>query len=110
MVRKEFHSHLIGGTPIRAAMIASTSKLRISPTRLNFTGAMQALEKFAASLRLGGGRFQQRRENPLETLSELHAGKRPGRQGARESKRRVKQFKLMQKPCDPDRKRYPTAA
>ncbi len=110
MVRKEVPWHLIGGTPIWAAMIVSTLKFDLSPTRLSFTGTMQAQDEFAASLRLGAGRFQKQGEHLLETLTELRAGNRPGRQGAIELKRRAKQYKLMQKPCDPDRKRCATAA
>ncbi|QDV64127.1 IS4 family transposase [Crateriforma conspicua] len=110
MVRKEVHCHLIGYNLIRAAMIASALKFRLSPTRLSFTGAMQALEEFAASLRLCGGRSQQQWKNLLETISELRVGNRPGRQEPRELKRRAKQYKLMQKPRDPNRNRYATAA
>lgn len=50
MVRKEIHCHLIGYNLIRAAMLASALKFRLSPTRLSFAGAMQAIEEYASSL------------------------------------------------------------
>lgn len=110
MVRKEIHCHMIGYNLVRAAMLASALKLGISPTRLSFTGAMQALEEYASSLRLGSGRRHEQWECLLETISELTVGHRPGRQEPRELKRRPKQYKLMRKPRDPNRNRYATAA
>lgn len=110
MVRKEIHCHLIGYNLIRAAMLASALKFRLSPTRLSFTGAMQAIEEYASSLRHRSGRAEQQWANLLETISELRVGNRPGRQEPRELKRRPKKYKLMQKPRDPNRNRYATAA
>ena len=110
MVRKEVHCHLIGYNLIRAAMLASALKFHLSPTRLSFTGAMRAVEDFTATLRLCGKRNDQQWESLLETISRLPVGHRPGRQEPRELKRRPKPYKLMQKPRDPDRNRYATAA
>jgi putative transposase len=110
MVRKEVHCHLIGYNLIRAAMLASALKFRLSPTSLSFTGAMRAVEEFAASLRLGGTRHDQQWDSLLETIAGLPVGNRPGRQEPRELKRRPKRYKLMQTPRDPDRNRYATAA
>jgi len=83
MVRKEVHCHLIGYNLIRAAMLASALKFRLSPTRLSFTGAMRAVEEFAASLRLSGMRHAQHWHSLLETIAGLRVGNRPGRQEPR---------------------------
>jgi hypothetical protein len=110
MVRKEIHCHMIGYNLVRAAMLASSLKHGLCPTRLSFTGAMQALEEFASSLRLQSGHRKEQWENLLETISELTVGDRPGRQEKRELKRRQKNYKLMQSPRNPNRNRYATAA
>jgi hypothetical protein len=110
MVRKEIHCHMIGYNLVRAAMLASAIKYNCCPSRLSFTGAMQAVEEFASSLRLQPGRHDQQWENLLKTIAELTVGDRPGRQEKRELKRRKKQYKLMTSPRDPNRNRYATAA
>lgn len=110
MVRKEIHCHLIGYNVVRAAMLASALKFELCPTRLSFAGAMQAVEEFASCIRLRSGRQAEQWENLLLTISELTVGHRPGRQEPRELKRRMKKYKLMQKPRDPNRNRYATAA
>jgi len=110
MVRKEIHCHMIGYNLVRAAMLASALKYGLCPTRLSFTGAMQAVEEFASSLRLQSGHRKAQWENLLETISELTVGDRPGRQEKRELKRRQKNYKLMQSPRNPNRNRYATAA
>jgi putative transposase len=110
MVRKEIHCHMIGYNLVRAAMLASALKFRLCPSRLSFTGAMQAVEEFASSLRLQSGRRSEQWANLLETISELTVGDRPGRQEKRELKRRQKNYKLMQSPRNPNRNRYATAA
>lgn len=110
MVRKEIHCHMIGYNLVRAAMLASALKFSLCPSRLSFTGAMQAVEEFAAALRLRSGRREEQWANLLETISELRVGDRPGRCEPRVLKRRPKQYKLMQKPRDPNRNRYATAA
>lgn len=110
MVRKEIHCHMIGFNLVRAAMMASALKFGLCPSRLSFTGAMQALEEFAASRRLRSGRKDQQWENLLTTISEITVGSRPGRQEKRELKRRKKNYKLMKTPRNPNRNRYATAA
>lgn len=110
MVRKEVHCHMIGYNLVRAAMLASALKFQLCPNRLSFTGAMQAVEEFASCIRLRSGRFSEQWESLLETTSELTVGHRPGRKEPRELKRRAKQYKLMQKPRNPNRNRYATAA
>lgn len=110
MVRKEIHCHLIGYNLVRAAMLASALKFKLCPSRLSFTGAKQALEEFAATLRLDGGRRDEQWDNLLKTISELIVGDRPGRCEPRVLKRRPKQYKLMQRPRNPNRNRYATAA
>lgn len=110
MVRKEVHCHMIGYNLVRSAMLASALKFNCCPSRLSFTGAMQAIEEFASGLRLQSGRRQQQWDNLLETIAELTVGHRPGRQEPRVLKRRPKQYKLMQSPRNPNRNRYATAA
>ncbi|WP_436714521.1 IS4 family transposase [Roseiconus lacunae] len=110
MVRKEIHCHMIGYNLVRAAMLASALKFHLCPTRLSFTGAMQALEEFASCIRLRSGRSAEQWESLLETISELTVGHRPGRCEPRELKRSQKKYKLMQKPRDPNRNRFATAA
>lgn len=110
MVRKEIHCHMIGYNLVRCAILASALKFALCPSQLSFTGAMQALEEFAASLRLGSGRREEQWENLLAVISELVVGKRPGRQEKRELKRRQKTYKLMTCPRNPNRNRYATAA
>ena len=80
MVRKEIHCHLIGYNLIRAAMLASALWYRLSPTRLSFTGAMQAIGEFASTLRVRAGRIEKQWWSVLKTISELRVGNRPGRQ------------------------------
>ena len=58
MIRKEIHCHMIGFILVRAAILAAALRFHLCPTRINFTGAMQALEEFASSLRLQSGRAQ----------------------------------------------------
>jgi len=53
MVRKEIHCHMIGYNLVRAAIVATALRFALCPSQLSFTGAMQAVEEFAASLRLG---------------------------------------------------------
>lgn len=110
MVRKEILCHMIGFNLVRAAMLASALKFGLCPSRLSFTGAMQALEEFASCLRLRSGRKDQQWDNLLTTISELAVGGRPGRQEKRELKRRQKNYKLMKTPRNPNRNRYATAA
>lgn len=110
MVRKEIHCHMIGYNLVRAAMLASALKFHLCPTRLSFTGAMQAVEEFASCIRLRSGRHAEQWDSLLKTISELTVGHRPGRQEPRQLKRRPKTYKLMQKPRDPNRNRYATAA
>lgn len=110
MVRKEIHCHMIGYNLVRAAMLTSALKFHLCPARLSFTGAMQAVGEFASCLRLGSSRLGEQWNSLLETISELTVGHRPGRQEPRELKGRKKQYKLMQKPRNPNRNRYATAA
>jgi hypothetical protein len=110
MVRKEIHCHMIGYNLVRAAMLVSALKFHLCPTQLSFTGAMQAVEEFASCIRHRSGRYAEQWESLLQTISELTVGKRPGRQEPRELKRRPKKYKLMQKPRNPNRNRYATAA
>lgn len=110
MVRKEIHCHMIGYNLVRAAMLASALKFHVCPTRLSFTGAMQALEEYASGLRSCSGHRHEQWECLLKTISELTVGHRPGRREPRELKRRPKQYKLMQTPRNPNRNRYATAA
>lgn len=110
MVRKEIHCHMIGYNLVRAAMLASALRFSLCPSQLSFTGAMQAVEEFAASLRLGSSRREQQWDNLLEVISELVVGQRPGRQEKRELKGRLKHYKLMSCPRNPNRNRYATAA
>lgn len=110
MVRKEIHCHMIGYNLVRAGMLASALKFHLAPTQLSFTGAMQAVEEFASCVRLRSGHFTEQWDSLLETISELTVGDRPGRQEPRELKRRAKKYKLMQKPRDPNRNRYASAA
>jgi hypothetical protein len=83
---------------------------RICPTQLSFTGAMQALEEFAVTLRLSAKGRGEQWDNLLKAISEIRVGYRPGRQEPRELKRRAKTYKLMTSPRDPNRNRYATAA
>ncbi len=110
MVRKEIHCHMIGNNLVRVAMLASALKFGCCPSRLSFTGAMQAMEEFASSMRLHSGRRAEQWNNLLETIAELTVGNRPGRQEPRELKRRQKNYKLMKSPRKPNRNRYATAA
>ena len=111
MVRKEIHCHMIGYNLVRSAMLASALGFNLCPSQLSFTGAMQALEEFAASLRLGASSSCGRQwDNLLTVISEIVVGKRPGRQEKRVVKRRPKDYKLMICPRNPNRNRYATAA
>lgn len=110
MVRKEIYCHMIGYNLVRCAMLASALKSKLNPWQLSFTGAMQALEEFAASLRLGTTGCDQQWSNLLDAISELEVGHRPGRQERRERKRRPKSYKLMMRPRNPNRNRYATTA
>ncbi|PQO40127.1 IS4 family transposase [Blastopirellula marina] len=106
MVQKELHCHLIGYNLVRAAMLATALKFRLPPWRLSFTGAMQAVEEFAAALRWNPKQQQTQWINVLQTIRQLEVGVRPDRNEPRELKRRAKEYKLMQTP----RNRYTTAA
>ena len=98
MVRKEIYCHLISYNLVRTAMVASALRFVIAPAKLSFTGAMQALEEFAATLRLHSGRQSEQWDNLLETIHEITVGDRPGRLEPRMKKRRPKNYKLMRKP------------
>ncbi|MEM6365503.1 MAG: hypothetical protein AAF745_13835 [Planctomycetota bacterium] len=110
MVRKEIHCHMIGYNLVRASILATALRFELGPWQLSFTGAMQALEEFASSLRLGSGSCTEQWDNLLEVISELVVGNRPGRQEKRELKRRQKNYRLMTCPRDPNRNRYATVA
>ncbi len=110
MVRKEIQCHMIGYNLVRCAILASALKFELCPSRLSFTGAMQAIEELAASLRLGSVRRVEQWDNLLEVIGEIGVGNRPGRQEKRELKRRKKNYKLMTSPRNPNRNRYATAA
>ncbi|WP_404306171.1 IS4 family transposase [Neorhodopirellula lusitana] len=110
MVRKEIHCHMIGYNLVRCAILASALRFDICPTRLSFTGAMQAIEESAASIRLRSGRLEEQWNNLLEVISELIVGNRPGRQEKRELKRRRKNYRLMTCRRNPNRNRFATAA
>jgi hypothetical protein len=110
MVRKEVHCHMIGYNLVRCAMLASALRFNLCPTQLSFTGAMQAVEELAASLRLASSRREEQWDNLLKVISEIEVGKRPGRQEKRVLKRRPKSYKLMTGPRNPNRNRYATAA
>ncbi|QDT10935.1 hypothetical protein K239x_29280 [Planctomycetes bacterium K23_9] len=110
MERKEICSHMIGYNSVCAAMLASALKYVLSSTRLFFTGAMQAVEELASSLRLGSGRHHEQSTNLLETIFELRVSDQLGRQEKRNLKRRQKNYKLMHSPRNPNRNRFATAA
>lgn len=110
MVRKEIHCHMMGYNLVRCAMLAAALRFQLSPTSLSFTGAMQALEEFASSLRLSSANQAAQWDNVLQTISELTVGHRPGRVEKREIKRRPKNYKLMKSPRNPNRNRFATAA
>ncbi len=110
MVHKEILCHMIGYNLVRCAILASALTYDLRPWQLSFTGAMQALEEFAASLRLATQPSDNQWNNLLKTISEIEVGNRPGRQEKRELKRRPKTYKLMTCPRDPNRNRYATAA
>ncbi|PQO28503.1 hypothetical protein DTL21_28290 [Bremerella cremea] len=69
--RKKVYCHVIGDCVIRAAMIASALKFRCCPNRLSFTGALQAIEEFAAYLRRHSGRYPEQWECVLQTIAKL---------------------------------------
>ena len=110
MVRKEIHCHMIGYNLVRGAMLAAALKFELAPCQLSFSGAMQAVEEFASSLRLGSQNHLAQWDCMLKTISELTVGNRPGRQEKRELKRRQKNYRLMTCPRNPNRNRYATAA
>ena len=110
MVRKEIHCHMIGYNLVRCAMLASALRFNLCPSQLSFTGAMQAVEELAASLRLGPSRREEQWDNLLTVISEIVVGQRPGRQEKRVLKRRPKAYRLMSCPRNPNRNRYATAA
>jgi putative transposase len=109
-VRKEIHCHMIGYNLVRAAMLASALRFNLLPSQISFTGAMEAIEEFAASLRNQTEHRTALWKHLLITISEITVGDRPGRQEKRELKRRKKNYKLMKTPRDPNRNRYATAA
>lgn len=109
MVRKEIYAHMIGYNLVRAAILACALKFNLCPSQLSFTGAMQAVEEFGATLRLRSGRREEQWQNLLATISELEVGHRPGRSEPRELKRRPKQYKLMQQPRAARENSYDTA-
>ncbi|QDV47440.1 Transposase DDE domain protein [Stieleria neptunia] len=110
MIRKEIHCHMIGYNLVRMAMLASALRFNLLPSQISFTGTMEAIEEFAASLRDQTDHRTALWENLLITVAEITVGDRPGRQEKRELKRRQKNYKLMKTPRDPNRNRYATAA
>ena len=110
MVRKEIHCHMIGYNLVRTAMVASALQFNLCPLQLSFTGAMQAVEEFAASIRLTSSHREEQWDNLLSVISEIIVGQRPGRQEKRVLKRRPKAYDLMTCPRNPNRNRYATAA
>ncbi|SMP78618.1 hypothetical protein SAMN06265222_1273 [Neorhodopirellula lusitana] len=116
--QRYFESAMASGTSIeiefyklvRCEILASSLRIDICPTRLSFTGAMQAIDEFASSMRLRSGRLEVQWNNLLEVISELIVGNRPGRQEKRELKRRRKNYRLMTCRRNPNRNRFATAA
>lgn len=110
MVRKAIHCHLIAYNLVRSAMLASALRFDLCPSRLSFTGAMQALEELASALRLGQGKRADHWDNLLATISELQVGDRAGRIEPRTLKRRKKSYNLMTTPRNGNATLYATAA
>tara|TARA_A100001391_G_scaffold57541_3_gene35233 strand:- start:157 stop:450 length:294 start_codon:yes stop_codon:yes gene_type:complete len=96
---------------LRWAILASALTLDLCPSRVSFTGAMQAVEEFAATLRLGWGRRVEQWDSLLQVIGEIGVGIRTGRQEKRELKRRKKHYKLMMStPRNPNLNPCATAA
>jgi hypothetical protein len=110
MVRKEIYCHMIGFNLVRGSILASALPHTLCPTQPSFTGALQAIEEFAMTLRMSPESREVQWDNLLKLTSEIRVGNRPGRQEPRELKRRGKTYKLMTSPRDPNRNRYATAA
>jgi len=110
MVHKEITCHMIGYNLVRATMMAAALKAETQPHLISFTGAMQAIEEFAASLRYVGRSKQQRWQQMLESIAEIEVGHRPGRVEPREIKRRQKSYKRMTTPRKSIRSSTTTAA
>lgn len=110
MVHKEIHCRLVGYNLVRAAMVASALRFGLSPSRLSFKGALQALNSFANALATGTRRKREHWASTLKTISELEVDNRPGRKEERVLKKRQKNYKLMKKPRDPNRNRFAAAA
>lgn len=106
MVRKEIHCHLIGFNLVRRVIAVSARKFRWKPTQLSFSNALQALEEFAASLRLRARYAKQHWDNLLQTIAEIEVANRPGRQEERVVKKRATKYKLMTVPRNKNRNRY----
>ncbi len=74
MVCKQIHCHMIGYNLIRCAMSALALRCNLYPTQLSFTGAMQAVEELAASLRLVSSRREEQWDNLLKVISKIEFG------------------------------------
>jgi hypothetical protein len=97
-VRKEISCHMIGYNIVRATMAASALTTGVAPHLISFTGAMQAIDEFAASLRYRTQDKLRRWQQMLEAVAEIRVGHRPGRVEPREIKRRQKSYKYMTTP------------
>jgi hypothetical protein len=91
-------------------MIASALNAGIPPHSISFTGAMQAIEEFAASLRYTSQDKERRWLKLLESIAKIQVGHRPGRVEPREIKRRQKAYKRMKTPRKSIRSPSTTAA
>jgi hypothetical protein len=110
MVRKEITCHMVGYNLVRATMIASALNAGIPPHSISFTGAMQAIEEFAASLRYTSQDKERRWLKLLESIAKIQVGHRPGRVEPREIKRRQKAYKRLKTPRKSIRSPSTTAA
>lgn len=98
MVRKEVYAHMIAYNLVRDLIVYTSIIYDTSPKKLSHTGAIQALNAFAAKLDVDSDRIDALEAALYESIFEHPIGDREPRVHPREIKRRPKPYKRMTRP------------
>jgi Transposase DDE domain len=105
MVRKEVWAHLLAYNLVRGLMAQAAREAKVLPVQLSFTGAVQAVNAFAAVWQAAEPGERAGVAARLRALvAEHRVGDRPNRSEPRARKRRPKAYPLLKHPRDQARK------
>jgi hypothetical protein len=105
LVRKEVWAHLLAYNLVRGLMAQAARQAQVLPVQLSFTGAVQAVNAFAAVWQVVRPTDREEVCRRLRAAVAAHrVGERPNRHEPRARKRRPKEYPLLKHPRDKARK------